>query len=104
MVVGAIDKPAVIEDAFVGHSQIAARGVVDGKVVEAGRAGCRRTAIFALPGVQADAMMIAESFDKGHRAKISHQFKPHDFQVKRECALKIGDFFVQIFPQHYSCT
>ncbi len=55
---GAVDLPAVIEQAFEGDGEIPPGGVVDREVVEAG--GARRWwgAARALPGVQGDVDTI----------------------------------------------
>jgi hypothetical protein len=45
-------------------------------------------------------MMIAASGDKSHRAKSANQFKAHDFQIKREGTLKIGDFEMHMPQVH----
>src|SRR5689334_5468389 len=55
----AIDAPAPVQQPCERDGQIPAGGVVDREVVETSRAGGRRRAALALPGVEADMVVVA---------------------------------------------
>ena len=59
VVVVAVDLPAAVEQAFESNRQVFAGRVVDGEMIEPGGAALRRLAVFALPGVERNVMVIA---------------------------------------------
>jgi hypothetical protein len=76
-------------------------GIADGGVEEAGRAGRWRGAAEAVPGVQADVVMVAARADEGRlRAHPLHQLEAERAAVKIERALKVGDLQVDVADVH----
>ena len=65
VVARAVELDAGLDQPAERIGERGARRVEDGDVVEPGRAGGRRRAAFALPGVQADVVMIAAGRDEG---------------------------------------
>ena len=71
--------------------QRGARRIQDRDVVQAGRAGWRRRAAFALPGIQTDVVMIAARGEKGRLvAEPLLQLEPEHAAVEGERAVEVG--------------
>ena len=66
-------------------------------MIEPRRAGRRRRAALAFPGIQADVVMIAAGRDEGRLvAAPLHQFKAEHAAIKAERTLEIGDLEVDV--------
>jgi hypothetical protein len=66
-------------------------------VVEASGAGWRSGATLALPGVEADVVVIAACGEEGRR--IAHplrEFEAENVAVEGECAVEVGDLEVDV--------
>ena len=97
MVRRAIERDAGRQYAAKRIGQRRARRIKDRVVIEACRAGCRRVAAFALPGVQRDMVMIATRREKrGLLAEALRQIKAQHIAVETERALDIGHFQMNV--------
>ena len=65
MVGGVVRLDAVVEQALDGLAELAAVGVDEGDVVEAGVAGRRRRRARALPRVEADVVVVVAGGEEG---------------------------------------
>ena len=91
-----VDRPAMIEQAFERDGQICARRIVDGEVVQASRAGGGWCPILALPGVEADVVVVATSGEKGCALEVKEQVEAQVVAIKADRALQVGDLEVDM--------
>src|SRR5437660_7162407 len=91
-----VDRPAMIEQAFERDGKIFALRIVDGKVVQARRAVSRRLPVLALPGVEADVVVVAASGEEGRTAEVEEQVEAQVVTIKADSALQVGDLEVDM--------
>ena len=71
--------------------------VEDGVMIEAGRAGRRRVAALALPGVEADVVMVVAGGDEGGVLAVARlQREAEDAAIEGERPLDVGDLEVGV--------
>jgi hypothetical protein len=87
---GAVDGPAVVQQALQGNGQVTALRVVYGEVVEPGRAAGRRRTARALPRVQSNVVVVAARREEGRLVAEAHQeVKAHQVPVEPDGALQV---------------
>src|SRR6266516_6424111 len=86
----------MIEQAFECGGQIFARRIVDGEVVQASCARGGRLPVLALPGVEADVVVIAACGEEGGAPQIEEQVEAQVVAIETDCALQIGDLEVNV--------
>src|SRR5665213_288508 len=92
VVAGAVKRNAGADHAMERIRQRGPARIEDGGVIEPRRSRRRRTAAFALPGVQADVVMIAAGRNEGRlQTPALHQFEAEHAAIKSERALEVGD-------------
>src|SRR5690606_7430061 len=86
-----------LQQSIEDHGQIAAFGVEDGGVVKTGSgAWCGRRA-FAVPGVEADVVVITASGDERSLIAVFHgAFEAEQSAIEIDRALQIGDFQMHV--------
>lgn len=93
----ALELKASGPDASEGVGERGAGGVEDGDVEESRRARRGWLAAPALPGIQADVVVIAARGDKGSvGSEALHELESEDATVEAEGALEIGDLEVHV--------
>ena len=100
MVGAVVDRVAVIEQAAYGAAELAAVGVKEGDVVEAGVAAGRRRAAGALPGVEADVVVVVAGGQEGGvesgLASVGCDTETECVAIERERAVEVGDSQVDV--------
>ena len=97
VVAGAVERDAGRHQAAERVGERGARRIEDRDVIEAGRAGRRRRAALALPGVEADVVVIAAGRDEGRlRAHALHQLEAEHAAIEGERAVEVGDLEVDV--------
>src|SRR5581483_4563023 len=97
VVAGAVEGNAGRDEPAQRVAQRGPRRIEDGKVVEAGGAGRRRRAAEALPGVEADVVMIsAGRNERGLAPAPLHQLEAEDAAIERQRALEVRHLEVHV--------
>src|SRR5215218_293096 len=95
-----LDRPVVVEQPAHGAAELAPVGVEERDVIEAGVTGRRRRAAGALPGVQADVVVVvAGGEERGREAELApvgRHAEPERVAVERERAVEVGDAQVHV--------
>src|SRR5690348_6758089 len=86
----------MIKQAFEGGGQIFALRIVDGKVVQARRAGSGRLPVFALPGVETDVVVVAASGEEGCGPHVDDQVEAQVVAIEADGAFQVGDLEVNM--------
>ena len=89
---GPIDAPAAIQEPLERRGQVFARRVQDAKVIKAGGAFGGRLAAGALPGVQAQVMVVAPGREKGRLIpNPGSQVETHQVMIEVDRPVDFGD-------------
>ena len=72
------------------------RRVVDGEVVQARRARGGRRPVLALPGVEADVVMITTCREERCALEVEEQIEAQVVPIETDCALQICDFEMNV--------
>src|SRR5262245_31218213 len=92
MVEGALDLNATTDHASEGAGQFGAIGVENGDVVKAGASRRRVRPTEALPGVEAEVVVVATGRQERRLLVVHlHQLKTEGVAVERDRALQIRD-------------
>ena len=90
-----VDRVAVVEQPLHGAAELAAVGVEERDVVEAGVAGGRRRRAGALPRVEADVVVVVAGGQEGgveaDRARVGGHAEAERVAVEGERAIEVGD-------------
>src|SRR5947209_3935372 len=86
----------MIEQAFERDGQIFARRIVDGEVIQASRARRSRLPVLALPGVEADVVVVAASGEEGCAPEVEEQVEAQVVAIEADSALQVGDLEVDV--------
>src|SRR5207244_10018861 len=93
--------PSVVDDALHRLREGLAARIQDGVVVETGGAGRRRAAPFALPGVEADVVVVAAGADEGGLVlPTAHDLEAENPAVEVQRPLDVGDLEVYVADPH----
>ncbi len=93
---GAVERHVRVDQAAQRVGERRAIGIADRRVIQA-RRWRRRGAVAALPGVQADVVVIAAGAEeRGRRADAGGHLEPEHALVERERAVEVGDFQVDV--------
>ncbi len=88
---GAFERDARADETAECVGQLGASGVDDREVVETGGSGTGRRATLALPGVEADVVMVAAGGEKcGAGADALGDLEAEDIAVEGEGAIEVG--------------
>jgi hypothetical protein len=94
---GTFERDVGTDEAAECVGELGARGIDDGEVIEAGGAGCRRGAAMALPGVEADVVMVSTCGEEGSGiADALCDLKAEDVMIERERAIEVGDLEMDV--------
>ena len=94
---GAFELDVGVEEAAERAAELGASGIEDGEVVEAGGAGRGWAAAEALPGVDADVVVVAAGGEEcGGVADALRDVEAEDAVVEGECAVEVGDAEVDV--------
>ncbi len=97
VVAGSVEFDAGRDQAPQGIAQRRPGGIEDRGMEQAGRAGRRRPSAKALPGIEADMVMIAACRDEGRLVTIGlHQGETQHTAIKVQRTLKVGDLQVDM--------
>ncbi len=86
----------MIEQAFERGGQVFARWIVDGEMVQASRAGSGRRSILALPGVEADMVVVASSGEEGRAPHVEEQVEAQVVVIEADSAVQVGDLKIDV--------
>jgi hypothetical protein len=97
-VIGSAFEPNVgVDQAAKGVGEFGACGIDDREVIEAGGAGRGRGAAMALPGIEADVVMVAAcGEERGGVADALRDLEAEDVAIEGECAIEVGDLEVDV--------
>jgi hypothetical protein len=94
---GAIEGDVGGDETAEGVGEGGPGGVEDGDVIEAGCMGGRRGAAGAVPGVQADVMVVSAGEEEGGAGAVTLcHFETQHVAIECDCAVKIGDLQVNV--------
>src|SRR4051794_10347263 len=97
MIRGALELDSGLQDPPEGEREVPPRGIADGGVVEAGPTRRGRRAAAALPGVEADVVVIAAGRDEGGlRPEARGELKAEDAAIERQRAFEVGHLEVDV--------
>src|SRR5262249_9145613 len=91
VVFGPVYGPAAIQQTLECDSEIPARGVVDGEVVEAGRARGGWVPARTLPPVQTGVGVVTPPRQGGGAGQVADDLKAECIVVELDCSLQISD-------------
>src|SRR5437764_11176431 len=86
----------MIEQASERGSQVFARGIVNGVMVQASRASGGGRPVLALPGVEADVVVVAAGGEEGRAPKVEEQVEAQVVAIEADSTLQVGDFEVDV--------
>jgi len=94
---GTIERDARSPEASQGVRKFSARWIEDCEMIKAGRSWGRRGTAKALPGIEADVMMITTGRDKrSGAAKALREFKTEHSTIKAKRTFEIGNLQVHM--------
>ena len=97
VVAGAVELNARREHTMQRIGQRRAGRIQNRGVKQAGGAGRRRMAAFALPGIQSDVVVITARRNECRLIAVAlHDLEAEHAAVKSQCAVEIGDFQVDM--------
>ena len=97
VVAGPVQRDPGREHAAQGVGQLGPARVENGGVEQPRRAGRRRLSAAALPGVEADMVVVAAGRDEGRLAAVAlHQFEAEHAAIEGEGAVEIGHLQVDV--------
>ena len=93
MVAGAVEMDSRLQHAMQRVRERGAGRIKNRGVKQPGRAGRRRMAALALPGVQPDVVMIAARRDERRLVAVAlHHLEAEHVAIETERAIEVGDF------------
>src|SRR5690348_4858238 len=96
MIGSSVNRPAMIKQAFKRDGQIFACWIVDGKVVQASRTGSRLRPVLALPGVEANVVMVATGGEKSSSLQVEEQIEAQVVSIEFDSTVQVGNFKVDV--------
>src|SRR3989440_5515372 len=86
----------MFEQAFERGSQVFARGIVDSKVVQARGAGGGGRPVLALPGVEADVVVVTAGGEEGCALEVEEQVEAQVVAIEADSPVQVGDLEVDV--------